>query len=96
MRRKRLLPLFSALYLVSLAAPGQEPDITLHSTVSGNREQPKVMYILPWQQAAAMEIEQDFNTRLEGDLFEPLDRDEFIRELNYQATINPAPIEGAD
>ncbi|MDH5171106.1 MAG: hypothetical protein OEW92_01715 [Gammaproteobacteria bacterium] len=55
-----------------------------------------MMYILPWQQAAAMEIEQDFNTRLEGDLFEPLDRDEFIRELNYQATINPAPIEGAD
>ena len=96
MRGKQLLPLLSALYLVSLAALGQEPDITLHSTVSGNREQPKVMYILPWQQPPAMEIGQDFNTQLEGDLFQPLDRDAFIRELNYQATINPTRIDGAD
>jgi hypothetical protein len=75
---------------VSFPVSGQAPDITLRSTVSGNREQPKVMYILPWQQPSNMYIEQEFSAQLEGDLFEALDRDEFVRELNYQAIIDAA------
>lgn len=96
MRGKRFLPLLSILYGVSFPAPGQEPDITLRSTVSGNREQPKVMYILPWQQPSDRYFEQDFSAPLEGDLFEALDRDEFIRELNYQVTIDATQQEGGD
>ena len=93
---KRLLLLLSALALASFSAFAQQADITLHSTVTGTREQPKVMYILPWQQPPALHIEQAFNSRLESDLFEPLDRDEFIRELNYQATIDAELDDGGD
>ncbi len=96
MNGRRLLPLLSVLHLVSFSALGQEPDITLHSTVSGNREQPKVMYILPWQQPSDMYIEQDFNAQPEGGLFVALDRDEFVRELNYQAMMNAAQDDGGD
>ena len=96
MTRKPLLPLLSVLYLVSFPAPGQEPDITLHSTVSGNREQPKVMYILPWQPPGDASFEQEFNAKLTGDLFMPLDREEFIRQLNYEAMMDAAQDGGGD
>lgn len=96
MSGKWLLLLLSALYPTSIPALGQEPDLTLHSTVSGNREQPKVMYILPWQQPSGMNIELDFSAELEGELFVALDRDEFVRELNYRAAINAAQGDGRD
>ena len=81
---------------MSFPAPGQEPDITLHSTVSGNREQPKVMYILPWQPPGDASFEQEFNAQLTGDLFMPLDREEFIRQLNYEAMMDAAQDGGGD
>lgn len=90
MNRKRILLLLSVVCPAISPALAQEPDITLHSTVSGNQEQPKVMYILPWQQPSDRYIEQEFPTDLEGDLFVALDRDEFVRELNYRATMNTA------
>ena len=96
MNGKRLGPVFSVMYLLSFPASGQEPDITLHSTVRGNREQPKVMYILPWQQPGAADFEQAFDTGLTGDLFVPLDREEFIRELSYQAMMKAAQDSGGD
>ncbi len=90
MNTNRFLPFLSLMYLLSFPAPAQESEISLHSTVSGNREQPRVMYILPWQQPGAITIEQEFNAGLTGDLFVPLDREEFVRELNYQAMMNAA------
>ena len=94
MNGKRFLLLLSVMCPVIPAALGQTADITLHSTVSGNQEQPKVMYILPWQQPSDLSIEQDSSAKTEGDLFVALDRDEFVRELNYRATMSTAPIAG--
>ena len=90
MNSKRLLMVLSIMCPVISPALAQQPDITLHSTVSGNQEQPKVMYILPWQPPSDSYIEQDFPTDIEGDLFVALDRDEFVRELNYRAAMNNA------
>ena len=87
-------PLLSLSCANSFAEQGHAPDITLHSTVSGSGEQPKVMYILPWQQPSDTFFEQDSIARSEGDLFEPLDRDEFIRELNHQAAVDEASAGG--
>ena len=64
--------------------------MTLHSTVSGNQEQPKVMYILPWQQPGDARFDQGFDAELSGDLFQPLYREEFVRQLNYQALLSEA------
>lgn len=93
---KPLLSSLLLLYSVSYPAFGQEPLITLHSTVSGNQEQPKVMYILPWQQSGDVYFEQEFNASLTGDLFVPLDREEFVRELNYQAMTGVAQDGGGE
>ncbi|MCQ3828990.1 hypothetical protein [Microbulbifer elongatus] len=55
------LPVFSALLLsllFSSIACGQEQSgdvITLESTIVGSQEQPRVLYIIPWKQAASLE-----------------------------------------
>ncbi|WP_156035338.1 hypothetical protein [Microbulbifer sp. HZ11] len=55
------LPMISAALLSLLfnsAAQGQQESgevITLESTIVGSQEQPKVLYIIPWKQAASLE-----------------------------------------
>ena len=96
MNGRKLLILLSIVCPAISPALGQEPYITLHSTVSGNQEQPKVMYILPWQQPSDRHLEQEFPTEREGDLFVALDRDEFVRELNYRETMNTSADAGGN
>lgn len=64
--------------------PAQEPVVTLHSTVSGSQEQPRVMYIVPWQEPDAAQFDYELNNELAQEIFAPIDRDEFVRGLNYQ------------
>lgn len=76
------------LAIALLLAPGpvrsQEAVVTLRATVTGNQEQPKVMYILPWQQPGATEFEYAPGMSLAQDLYREVDRDEFVRELEYR------------
>ncbi len=59
-------------------------EITLESRVTGNREQPKVLYIVPWQEPEGPEIfDQGFQYTPDG-LFEPVERDAFLRTLKIQ------------
>ena len=62
----------------------QEAVITLRSTVVGNQEQPKVLYIVPWQQPGGPDDLYRPLQSLVSDVFEPLDREEFRRELRYR------------
>ncbi len=65
-------------------ALAQEALVTLHATVTGNREQPRVMYIVPWQPPDATKFEYTLGSSLAQDLFREVDRDEFVRELKYR------------
>ena len=78
------------LLLVSLPTFAQQPVVTLRSTVTGNQEQPRVMTILPWQPPIAGEFEYAPSRSLAEDLFRPIDREEFIRELDYRAVLDSA------
>jgi hypothetical protein len=90
MKARRLMPVCLPILLLSFAVVAQEASVTLHTTVSGNQEQPKVMYILPWQKPGDVQLEQEFSAGLAGELFVPQDRDEFMRQLNYQAMLDAA------
>jgi cytoskeletal protein RodZ len=65
--------------------------------VTGNRELPKVLYIVPWKKADIGDLPaQPFNTLLDEALT-PVDRDVFRREVTYYGamssgadTANPA------
>jgi len=58
------------------------------TVVTGNRELPRVLYIVPWKKAELGELPaQPFNTLLD-EVLAPVDRDVFKREVKYFQTIN--------
>ena len=84
------LTLLLAVWLFTAQVQAQEARVVLRSTVIGNQEQPKVLYIVPWQQAETPElIYQPLQSLVDG-VFEEVDRQEFLRELHYQQKINAA------
>lgn len=73
--------------------------LTLESTtVTGNRELPKVLYIVPWKKADLGNLPgQPFNTLLDEALT-PVDREVFRREVDYYQAIaaKPEPAKSSD
>ena len=86
--RALIILLFTALLATQLQA--QEARVILRSTVIGNQEQPKVLYIVPWQQAETPELAYQPLQSLVDGVFEEVDRQEFLRELSYRQKIDAA------
>lgn len=58
------------------------------TVVTGNRELPKVLYIVPWKKADLGDLpSQPFNTLLDEALT-PVDRDVFRREVTYYGAVS--------
>jgi hypothetical protein len=79
------------------ARRAQNDRLDLDTTVvTGNRELPKVLYIVPWKKADIGELPaQPFNTLLD-EVLTPVDRDVFRREVTYyDAVAAGAPAGGA-
>jgi len=71
------------------AGPKSNDRLDLDTTVvTGNRELPKVLYIVPWKKADIGELPaQPFNTLLD-EVLTPVDRDVFRREVTYYGAIS--------
>jgi NurA-like 5'-3' nuclease len=80
--------LTALLVLQATVVLSQEARVELRSTVTGNQEQPKVLYIVPWQQALSPQLRYQPMQSLVEDVYEEVERDEFLRELNYREKIN--------
>lgn len=53
--------------------------VEIESTISGNAEQPKTIYVLPWQESVArIKMNSDDDEALTSES-QPLDREEFLR-----------------
>ena len=66
----------------------RETQVKLQSTVTGNREQPRVMYIVPWDQPGDSRFEHKLQRSIARELFDPIDRDEFVRTTTYKTKLN--------
>jgi len=79
----------------ALAAPPEkksaEATVTLHSTITGNQEQPKVLYIVPWQPPGSADRLMQPAQPVLDDVFAPIDRAEFNRELKFRENAATAP-----
>jgi hypothetical protein len=71
------------------------------TAITGNRELPKVMSIVPWKAAEPPGGPDRPMGSLIDELLAPLDRDEFRREINYYrdlasptTTVSPVPVPG--
>ncbi len=66
------------------AQEDEEGVITLRTTVTGNQEQPKVLYIVPWKDASDdSALVQPLESQLQ-EIFKHVDRSEHQREVNYR------------
>jgi hypothetical protein len=67
----------------------QNDRLDLDTTiVTGNRELPKVLYIVPWKKAELGDLPaQPFNTLLD-EVLTPVDRDVFRREVTYYGVVS--------
>ena len=66
------------------------------ATVTGDREQPKVMYIVPWKKSDIGDQSGKPMNSLLDEALAPVDRDEFKREVAYYDAVRAdAPQNGA-
>ncbi|WP_394172425.1 hypothetical protein [Thalassotalea litorea] len=64
-------------------APTSSGFITLETTIVGNKEQPKVLSIVPWQNPEqAGSLSTEITTQIEQ-VFRPLDSESLQREIVY-------------
>ena len=79
------------------AAPGTQPQaktmdrLELDPTsITGNRELPKVMVIVPWKRSDIGDLTGRPANSLLNEVLTPVDRDVFRRELRYFDAVQPA------
>lgn len=77
-----LLAGFSVL-LSSQSLWAQEAEVNLSSTIIGNQEQPKVLYIVPWQSVNDSELENQTIRSQMDIIFGHIEKVELQRELSY-------------
>jgi len=57
------------------------------ATVTGDREQPKVMYVVPWKHSDIGDLGGKPMNSLVDEILAPVDRDVFKREVRYYQTV---------
>ena len=62
--------------------------INLQTTVTGNQEQPRVLYILPWQSPESPELGIDMLGSQEHGVFSHLEREELQRSLESSGALD--------
>jgi hypothetical protein len=58
--------------------------------IIGNRELPKVLYIVPWKKPAAGELSGPPVESVLDEALAPIDRDVFRRQVHYDTLMHPA------
>lgn len=58
------------------------------TTIIGNRELPKVLYIMPWKKAEPGDLADQPVNSIFDEVIEPVDRDVFRRKLEYFRMLN--------
>ncbi|GMR20834.1 MAG: hypothetical protein BMS9Abin36_1431 [Gammaproteobacteria bacterium] len=81
--------LIGLLLIVFLGSAGAEDRINLEGTsIIGNSELPKVLYIVPWKKAPIGDLVGRPVESLLDEVLSPLDRDIFRREISYYQLLN--------
>lgn len=88
-QRPATTPKLAALALSSTLAlfcGGASAQVEIESkgmTVTGQRELPKVLYIVPWKRMQSSEIEAPQTSALVADVLDPIDPASFRKRLQY-------------
>jgi hypothetical protein len=83
-----LLLLLAVSALPALAQDRADIDKT---QIIGNRELPKVLYIVPWKKPLPGGLSGRPVASVLDEALAPIDRDVFRRQVQYDAQLRPAP-----
>ena len=64
-----------------------DATISLQTTITGNQEQPRVLYILPWQSPTATDVDFESLDNEQKAVFGHVEREELRRELESSDVI---------
>ncbi len=71
------------ILLVSPLTWSQDATVTLESRVTGNQEQPKVLYIVPWKSpGTSADLYNPVSSQLSA-IFDHVERAELRRQIHY-------------
>lgn len=87
MKPLRLLGL--AFAVAAPAALAQDRADIDRTTITGSRELPKVLYIVPWKKPLPGDLAGKPMQSVLDEALAPVDRDVFRRQLRYEAQLNP-------
>lgn len=74
----------SLMLLSTMAFIQAETRIEMQgTTVIGNQELPKILYIVPWKKSGLPDMRRPPIAQLVQEVLAPLDREEFRREIYY-------------
>lgn len=89
-----LEPAVSGASLADAARPAANKSAAVdeldlgRTEITGNQELPRVLYIVPWQKSDPGDLlGRPVNTLLD-EVLAPLDREEFIRQVDYYSDLN--------
>jgi len=75
------------LWLASCAYAGDSLDLE-GTTITGSQELPKALHIVPWKPAQTGELAARPMNSLVDEILSPVDRDVFLRELEYYEAVH--------
>ncbi len=82
--------LAAAMLATAIVSSEPGPVLELGSRVTGNQEQPRVLYILPWQAPDGPDSLYQEVTHNINDLYAPVKRESFRRELELREKFDAA------
>jgi hypothetical protein len=89
---KQLVRIAAMATLAWVAAAHAQDRADIDKTqVIGNRELPKVLYIVPWKKPRPGELSGRPQVSVIDEALAPVDRDVFRRQVRYDGQSRPAP-----
>lgn len=80
--------LFTCLMAACIQGHTEETMALDGTTIVGNRELPKALHIVPWKSAETGDLAGRPMNSLLDEVLAPVDRDVFIRELEYYEAVH--------
>jgi len=84
----RLVACLLGLFWVAAGASAADSLDLEGTTITGNQELPKALHIVPWKSPEAGDLAARPMNSLVDEILAPIDRDVFLRELEYYQAVH--------
>ncbi|MES9946490.1 MAG: hypothetical protein ABW080_16175 [Candidatus Thiodiazotropha sp.] len=81
----------AALLLLTQQLYGEQRLDLEGTAIFGNKESPNILYVVPWRSAKRLTNMMPPETGRRDELFAPLDRDVFRRQIDWYQTFSEKP-----